>query len=120
MNAGTVALVAGFIVAAMAGTAVRSWVTGRFNRDLPVGTLGVNMAASFVLGLIASVDDPVPVLVGIGAMGALSTWSTVANEVAVMARDDEVALGVGYLGLTVSTGVLAAWFGLTLGPLVFG
>jgi CrcB protein len=79
----------------------------------------VNLVASFALGMIVAAADPWPTIVGIGALGALSTWSTVANEAAAMSREDRGAMALAYLGLTVSSGVLAAWFGLQLGPVVF-
>ncbi len=112
--------VAAFVLAAAIGTVVRVLAGGYLNGDFPVGTLVVNIAASLALGVIVAADEPLPAIVGIGALGALSTWSTAANEAAVMARNSNGALGVAYLGLTVSSGVLAAWFGLKIGALVFG
>lgn len=110
--------------AALAGAAavgaVLRFLAGRaLNDEFPYGTLLVNLVASFALGLIASLDDPIPVVVGIGGLGALSTWSTAANEAAVMARNDEAAVGVGYLSLSVSVGILMAWIGLRSGAVLF-
>ncbi len=106
-------------IAAAAGAALRFVVGGYLNHEFPVGTLAVNLVASFLLGLVVSAADPIPTIVGIGALGALSTWSTAATEAAEMARTDRAALGLTYLGLTVSSGVLLAWFGLQLGPAIF-
>ena len=107
-------------LAAAGGAVLRHLAGGQLNSDeFPLGTLAVNLAASFLLGVIVSADDPLPTVVGIGALGALSTWSTVANEAAEMARTGRAALGLTYLGLTVSSGVLIAWFGLQLGQLIF-
>ncbi len=115
-----VVTVALFAVAAAAGSALRFVVGRRLeNDDFPVATLTVNIVASFALGMITGADDPLPTVVGIGAIGALSTWSTAANEVAEMSRDGKGALAGAYLALSVSTCVLAAWFGLRLGPAVF-
>lgn len=106
-------------LAAAAGALLRHVVGRYLNNDFPVGTLAINLVASFLLGVIVAADDPIPTIVGIGALGALSTWSTAANEAAELARSDRAALGVTYLGLTVSSGVLLAWFGLQLGPVIF-
>ncbi len=112
-------LIAFTALAAAAGAAIRYVVGGYLNGDFPLGTLAVNLVASFLLGVIVAADDPLPTIVGIGALGAVSTWSTAANEAAELARTDRAALGVTYLGLTVSSGVLLAWFGLQLGPVLF-
>jgi CrcB protein len=107
--------VAGFVLAAGAGAGIRFLVGRQLNGEFPLGTLVVNLVASAALGVIAAAEDPLPVILGVGALGALSTWSTAANEAAEMARDDNGRLGLAYLGLTVSSGVLAAWFGLKIG-----
>ena len=108
-----------FVVAAGVGSMIRYLLGGYLNNEFPLGTLAANVFASFALGLVVAAGDPVPTIVGIGALGALSTWSTVANEAAQMSRSDQGRLAAAYLGLTVSTGVLAAWFGLRIGAAVF-
>lgn len=112
--------VAGVAIAAAIGTSIRFLAGKHLNGDFPMGTLMVNLAASLLLGIIVAADDPLPAIIGIGALGALSTWSTAANEAAIMSRNDNGILGLAYLGLTVSSGILAAWFGLKLGTLFFG
>lgn len=109
----------GVALAAGAGAAIRFIVGGYLNGDFPVGTLLVNLAGSFLLGLVVAADDPVPVIVGVGALGAMSTWSTAAVEAAAMARRGEGALAAGYLWLSVTSGIVAAWIGLQLGVAVF-
>ena len=51
---------------------------------IPLGTLAVNVAGSFVLGLLAglgsSLSGGVGALVGTGLCGALTTWSTFAFQ----------------------------------------
>ncbi|MEM9562982.1 MAG: CrcB family protein [Actinomycetota bacterium] len=108
------------IVAASLGAVVRYLMALRFDRELPVGTLAVNLAASAALGLAASAPTPAATVLGVGALGALSTWSAVANEAAAMARDGHGGLAIGYLALTATSGVLAAWIGLRLGVALFG
>lgn len=100
------------------GAVLRFVFARQLNGDFPIGTLAINLVASFALGVIVSLDDPLPTIVGIGALGALSTWSTAANEAATMSREDRGAMALAYLGLTCSSGILVAWFGLQLGPLL--
>lgn len=114
----TVVLVmAAMLAAAGVGTLVRYLSGVLFNHDFPLGTLGVNLLASTLLGLLvgADVGDSMSMIVGTGALGALSTWSTAANEAAIMARRGEGSLALAYLALTVLSGVTFAWFGLQLG-----
>lgn len=108
-----------FTVAAAVGAVARHLVGQQLNGDFPTGTLLVNLVASLALGVITSGPDPLPAVVGIGLLGALSTWSTAAVEVAGMARSGEGALAAGYLGLSVTGGILAAWVGLQIGPALF-
>ncbi|MDH3295792.1 MAG: CrcB family protein, partial [Acidimicrobiia bacterium] len=110
----------GFLAAAALGAVVR-YLTGLLmNHEFPSGTLAVNLLASFLLGLVtgAGVGQYMGLIVGAGALGALSTWSHVANEAAVMARRDEGRMAVAYLALSVLSGVTFAWFGLRLGAVL--
>lgn len=112
-----VALMAVMLAAAGVGTVVR-YLTGLLlNNDFPLGTLAVNLLASTALGLLvgADVGDSTSLIVGTGALGAMSTWSASANEAAIMARRGEGYLALAYLALTVLSGVTFAWFGLQLG-----
>ena len=68
-----------------AGAVVRFLVdrlTGPY--PVPVGTLAVNVAGSFVLGLLTGLGPALPAslltLLGVGFCGALTTWSTFAFQ----------------------------------------
>lgn len=101
------------------GAVVRFVLADRLNRNLPIGTLTVNLVASAGLGLVTSAPGAAATVIGVGALGALSTWSNAANEAAAMSREGHGSLGLGYLTLSVSSGILAAWFGLRLGTALF-
>jgi CrcB protein len=72
---------------------------------LYVGTLAVNVAGSFALGLLVGLrpDDDVLRLLGTGLLGALTTWSALMLEVHRLfgggRRVAAVALLVGSLAL---------------------
>lgn len=120
MTIDAIGLVLAFTVAAAAGAVTRYGVSLVLNRDFPWGTLAVNLASSLVLGLATAAEwgRSATVVIGIGLLGALSTWSTVANEAAVMARQDEGRMALAYLALTVLSGIVMAWIGLRLGSLL--
>jgi CrcB protein len=110
-------IVALFVLAAAVGATARFIAADVFNRTLPSGTLLVNVVASLALGWLSKAGLGWDVVVGIGGLGALSTWSTVATEVAQMGRDRQGALAVLYLAAMTTTGVVAAWIGLQLAEL---
>ena len=114
-------IVVGVLVAvAAAAGAILRYLAGRaLNDAFPTGTLLVNLVASLALGVVTAAPDPAPLVVGVGLLGALSTWSTAAAETAAMARRGEGALAAGYVGLTATGGIVAAWFGLRLGTALF-
>ena len=115
-----VLIVAAMLAAAAVGATVRFLAGLLLNNDFPIGTLVVNLLASTLLGLLvgAEVADSMSLIVGTGALGALSTWSATANEAAIMARNGEGNLALAYLALTVLSGVTFAWFGLQLGQVL--
>ena len=106
-------------LAAAVGAALRFLAGRQLNGAFPTGTFVVNMVASLALGIITAAPEPLPAIVGIGLLGALSTWSTAAVEAAALARSGEGAMAAGYVGLTVTGGIVAAWVGLTLGSDLF-
>lgn len=110
-------VVAGFALAAAVGAIVRFMVSTLANNEFPYGTLAVNLIASCGLGYLvgSDIDPDLFVVVAVAGLGALSTWSTAANEAAEMARRDEGKLAVAYLALMVFTGILMAWIGLQVG-----
>ncbi len=115
-----VALLIAYVAAAAVGAVARYGVGLILNRVFPWGTLVVNLVASLVLGLATGADwgRATTIVVGTGMLGALSTWSTVANEAAVMARRSEGHMALAYLALTVLSGVVMAWIGLRIGTML--
>jgi CrcB protein len=88
----------------------------------PWSTLGVNVAGSLGLGLLAGVlsrrperEQVLRPLLAVGFFGALTTFSSLVLELTVLAADDRPAAAVGYTVLTVAGGLLAALAGLRLG-----
>jgi fluoride ion exporter CrcB/FEX len=100
----------GFAVAAAVGTLLR-W---RASTTLgPGGTLIVNIAGAFVLGLLASASGAAATIVGTAGLGALTTVSGILPESARLMRASPL-LALGYVSLTVSGATAAASAGLAL------
>lgn len=101
---------------AAVGAPLRWWLGQRLDRpELPVGTLAVNVAGSFVLGLLAglAVGGDVLALVGTGFCGGLTTYSSFAVQTRALAAESP-RLGLRYAVVTVVAGLLAAWLGFVV------
>ena len=68
-----------FGLAAGTGALLR-WQAGRL-LPRPLATLAVNVVGAFALGLLSSASDPVMTIAGAGGLGALTTFSTLADDI---------------------------------------
>ena len=102
-----------FVVFAAAGASLRFAARYLHGAQLPIGTLVVNLAGSFALGLIAGWNPPVATVVGTAGLGALTTFSSFADEVVAMWTADR-RHAIGYVTASVVGGVGLAWLGLRL------
>lgn len=112
-------------VGAAAGAGARWSLAEAFDDPTgwPWATFVVNVVGAFLLGIVLTVThhrvdevthDPVRLALGTGFCGALTTFSTLAVEVAEFGRDDRVALAAGYLPASFATGIAAFGLGRAL------
>ncbi len=100
-----------FGAAALIGTLAR-WQLGARLRS-PQGTLVANVLGSFAFGLLHAAGPDEVVIVGIGGLGAFTTFSALAGELIEMwPRSRSRTLGYG--SLTLIAGVAAAWLAISL------
>lgn len=107
----------GFVTCAFVGAVLRALVTdldAPFDRQL-WGTLIVNVAGSFLLGLLHSQGADSRVMIGVGGLGALTTFSTLISQVECIHREDTTINAALYLLGSVILGVGAGWIGWILG-----
>lgn len=105
----------GFGVCAVAATLLRVFAAKRLDRAVfPAGTFAVNIIGSFALGLLGGASSAMVTVLGVGALGSLTTFSSLTNEIVRRCRTGDWATAAVYLALSVVCGVAAAWLGLRI------
>lgn len=94
----------------IAGAVLRHLV-GQFveSESFPAGTLTVNVVGSFALGVVTSlsVGDELLLLVGTGACGAFTTFSSFAVDTVELWEADRRVASVGYAAANLLGALLA-------------
>ena len=106
----------GVIVAGAVGTLMLVLATnleGSFRRKL-VGTFAVNVVGSFLLGLLSASESNTALIIGIGGLGALTTFSTFISQVERLNRDESATTAAMYVMASVIVGVTAALVGIAI------
>lgn len=85
----------------------------------PYGTLTVNIAGSFAMGLFiswlaarSSGDEAIRYLVATGFLGGFTTFSAFSLDVATLWERGQIALAAGYIAISLSGSILALFAGL--------
>lgn len=91
-------------------------------RILPAhpATLAANALGSVILGVAVGSPGLIPLVVGTGVAGALSTWSTLANQLAELVEKRRWWEFARYLTLTLALCVVAAWRGTIWAQRIWG
>lgn len=103
------------------GAALRyivSNVTAKYFGDFPIGTLIVNVAGGFIMGLIMEASNSVwPIstnarlFLTTGILGGLTTFSTFSYETVSYLSEGEYLVGGLNAGLNLSLALFACWLG---------
>ncbi|MES1247357.1 MAG: fluoride efflux transporter CrcB [Actinomycetota bacterium] len=88
--------------------------------EFPFGTLSVNVAGAFVLGLLkgADVGGDALFLVGTGALGSFTTFSTWMLETERLGEDGDGRLAATNVAASFAAGLGAAALGWAIGSLL--
>jgi len=107
---------AAFVAAAVAGALARAEAGRRWNRHngLAVGTLIVNVTGSFLLGLLSDAAPPTLTVLGVGGLGAFTTFSSFARDAVALAELRRVKAAAFYVGATCVLGLAAASAGVAI------
>ena len=91
-------------------------------RGFPYGTLFVNVAGSFLIGVLSVVMleryDIAPewrAAVLVGVLGSFTTYSTFSIETLILLEQGDVARAGANIVLSVLICLIAVWFGVSLG-----
>ena len=105
-----------FVVAAAAGAVCRFALGHTLNRPRRVayGTVVVNVTGSFALGILHGLSGPAATIVGTGAIGAYTTFSSFARDAVALVEAGRPGAAAGYVAATCAACVAAAWTGLSL------
>jgi fluoride exporter len=92
-------------------------VAERVGRSFPWGTLAVNLSGALCLGVLAgaAVEGDAARLAGTGFLGAYTTFSTWMLESQRLGEEGRLRLGLANLGVSLATGLAAAWLGQSIG-----
>jgi fluoride exporter len=92
-------------------------VTDRLRPHFPLGTLAVNLSGAFLLGLLvgAGLDGDGRLLLGAGALGSYTTFSTWMLETQRLGEAGKPRLAVANVVLGLVMGLAAACLGRLLG-----
>lgn len=103
-----------FVFAAAVGALARAEAARRWNRPngFAVGTLVVNVTGSFLLGLLTGVAPPTLTVLGVGALGAYTTFSSFARDAVALAEGRQFATAAAYIVATCGLGIGAAALGV--------
>lgn len=117
-------VMAGGALGALGRYAVSGWVA-RLTRQspFPYGTLTVNVAGALVLGFLMSattsgrlgLSQSTRILLGVGMLGAFTTFSTFTYETVEAARAGDLRGAVLNVVVSLVLGLSACWLGLKLG-----
>ena len=99
-----------FLGAAAAGAVARAEAGRRWNRHegVALGTLIVNVSGSFLLCLLSQTTPPVLTVLGVGALGAYTTFSSFARDAVALADDGRLWLAGLYVAASAVLGIGAA------------
>jgi CrcB protein len=109
-------------VAGAAGALARYGIASAIGpRSFPWATLLVNVVGSFLLGFVLGgpVAERWPgtptLVVGVGFLGAFTTFSTFAFEATGMLREDRPVAAFAYVAASLAVGLAASAFGYVVG-----
>ena len=95
-------------------------IQNKFLSTFPFGTLGVNIIACFLIGVVFGLSDrgnltmEWRLFLATGILGGFSTFSAFSNEIVALLRDGQLWQAFIYISCSVVIGLLATFIGISL------
>ncbi|MEG6584889.1 fluoride efflux transporter CrcB [Dendrosporobacter sp. 1207_IL3150] len=103
---------------------VSSWAVERFGSGFPYGTLIVNVAGCFIIGMFMVITTEKFVvnpywrlLVTVGFLGGLTTFSSYSYETFKLLEEASTTIALYNVFFNLITGFVATWLGIALARL---
>ncbi len=100
---------------------ISTWAAERFGTNFPFGTLMVNIAGCFIIGAFMTIATEKFIvhphwrlLVTVGFLGGLTTFSSFSYETFKLLGDGNWLLAVGNIMTNLVFSLLATWLGISL------
>ena len=96
------------------------FIQNKFLSTFPFGTLGVNIIACFLIGIVFGLSDrgnltmEWRLFLATGILGGFSTFSAFSNETVSLLRDGQIWQAFTYIACSVLIGLLATFTGISL------
>jgi len=99
-----------FVIAAGLGALARAEAGRRWNKraGFPFGTLVVNVTGSFLLGALATLTPPAVTVLGVGCLGAYTTFSSFARDTVALAKTESLRSAALYVTCSCGGAITAA------------
>jgi fluoride exporter len=118
----TLFVAAGGLVGSVARYWLAGWVQTANDSMFPLGTLAVNTAGSFILGLVMAlslergmIGPEARLLFGAGLCGGFTTMSTFSYETLAMLQTGGATAALANVALTMALCLIAVWAGMLAG-----
>jgi CrcB protein len=106
---------------------ISGWALAVLGTGFPFGTLTVNVAGSFLIGLVMQIGLATPLLsptlrmtLTTGFIGGFTTYSTFNYETIRYVQDGAWRLALGNVAITLIACLAAGFAGIALGRTLFG
>lgn len=110
-------------VGAICGASIRFTLSNMFSQfapsGIPLGTLCINLIGCFLIGIfqtlfldLITVRRELQLLISVGFLGGLTTFSSVSVETIRLIQKDQITLALAYQGLLLAGGITTGLLGI--------